>query len=89
MPANDINIESKGSYSFINDFYSSTRKKFSLNNPLFENFNVHQCLYIQGKINKNLNLLEHSDRLLFNNINPIKIIRIVGYVQIDEQLYLR
>jgi hypothetical protein len=49
MPAKDINIESKDSYSFINDFYSSTRKKFSLNNPSFENFNVHQCLYIQEK----------------------------------------
>jgi hypothetical protein len=58
-------------------------------NPLFENFGAHLCLYVSGKKKTNSRLIQRADRVLVNDINPIKSIRIVGYVQMDEQLYLR
>jgi hypothetical protein len=87
---NNINIDLKVLYNFMNNFYLSARKKLSLINPLFENFGVHLCLYVSGeKKKKNSQLIQRSDRILINDINPIKSVRIVGYIQMDEQLYLR
>jgi hypothetical protein len=87
--AKNTNIELKVLYNFMNNFYLSARKKLSLINPLFENFGVHLCLYVKGKKKKNSILTERSDGVLVTHRNPIKSIPIVGYIQMDEQLYLR
>ncbi|UJR21365.1 hypothetical protein I4U23_024457 [Adineta vaga] len=83
------NIELKTLYSFMENFYFSARKKLSTIHPLFDNFGAHLCLYVTGKKNKNVNVVERTDRILFNNIQQIKSERIVGYIQMDEQLFLR
>jgi hypothetical protein len=87
--AKNLKIRLNVLYDFMNHFYSSARKKLSLINPLYENFGAHLCLFVKGKKKKNSNLTERVDRVLVNHINPIELIRIVGYVQMDEQLYLR
>jgi hypothetical protein len=73
----------------MNQFYLSARKKLSFINPLFENFGVHLCLYVSGKKKNKTYLTQRSDRVLINNSDPIKLVRLVGYIQMDEQLYLR
>ncbi|CAF0938123.1 unnamed protein product [Adineta steineri] len=84
----DINL--KYLYFFMNNFYSLAQKKLSLINPLFENFGAHLCLYVSEKKKANSNLTERTDKILINTMNnPIKLTRIVGYIQMDEQLYLR
>ncbi len=87
--AKNINIDLKVLYKFLNNFYLTARKKLAEINPLFENFGAHLCLYVSGKKKTNSRLIQRADRVLVNDINPIKSIRIVGYVQMDEQLYLR
>jgi hypothetical protein len=87
--AKKANMDLKVLYNFMNNFYLLARKKLSLINPSYENFGVHLCLHVSAKKNKNSHLIERSDRVLINNINPIKVMRIVGYIQMDEQLYLR
>jgi hypothetical protein len=76
-------------YKFMDNFYLSARKKLSLINPLFENFGVHLCLYVSGKKKSKSYLTQRSDRVLINDSDPIKFVRLVGYIQMDEQLYLR
>jgi len=87
--AKKTNIELKVLYNFMNNFYLTARKKLSIINPLYENFGVHLCLYVSGKKKINSHLIQRLDRVLVNDINPIKSVRIVGYIQMDEQLYLR
>lgn len=88
--ANNLNIELKVLYNFMNNFYLSARKNLALVNPLYENFGVHLCLYVSGKKKQmNTQLTQRNDQVLVNDIIPIKLERIVGYVQLDEELYLR
>ena len=93
MSAN-VNNNLQVLYHFMNDFYFSARKKLSSINPAFENFGVHLCLYVssngkKGKSPKH-RLTERSDRVFSNNESePIQLARLVGYIQMDEQLYLR
>ncbi|CAF0876087.1 unnamed protein product [Adineta ricciae] len=81
--------ELKVLYNFMENFYFSARKKLSAINPLYENFGAHLCLHVGGKKKKNVHVVERTDRVLFNTIERIKTERIVGYVQMEEQLYLR
>jgi hypothetical protein len=69
----------------MNQFYLSSREKLSLINPLFKNFGAHLCIYVSGKTY----LTQRSDRIFHNEFEPIKLVRLVGYIQMDEQLYLR
>lgn len=88
--AKTTDLDLKALYHFMNNFYLSARKKLSLFNYLYENFGAHLCLHVSGtKMNKSY-LIERSDRILVNDIHhPIKLARLVGYMQMDEQLYLR
>jgi len=89
--AKTTNIDLKILYNFMNNFYLSAQKKLSVINSSFENYGAHLCLYVSGKkkMNNYSHLIQRSDRVLINDINPIKLVRIVGYIQMDEQLYLR
>jgi hypothetical protein len=58
-------------------------------NPLFENFGAHLCLHVSGQKKIKSCLVERSNRALVNDINRTISVRIVGYIQMDEQLYLR
>ncbi|CAF0890782.1 unnamed protein product [Rotaria sp. Silwood1] len=85
----NTNIDLKILYNFMNNFYLSARKKLSQINCLYENFGVHLCLHVRGRKENKSNLIERFDRILINDSNPIRLVRIVGYIQMDEQLYLR
>ncbi|CAF1185647.1 unnamed protein product [Rotaria sordida] len=87
--AKKTNIDLKILYYFMNNFYLLVRKKLSLINSLYENFGVHLCLYVRGRKKNQTHLCERYDRILINDSNQIKLVRIVGYIQMDEQLYLR
>lgn len=87
--AKKSNVHLKFLYHFMNNFYLSARKKLSLKNSLYQNFGAHLCLNVSGIKNNNSHLVERFDRVLVDDIKPIRLERIVGYVQMDEQLYLR
>ncbi|CAF2405758.1 unnamed protein product [Rotaria sp. Silwood2] len=85
----NANIDLKILYYFMNNFYLSARKKLSVINSLYENFGVHLCLHVRGRKQNKLHLVQRFDRILVNDSDPIRLVRIVGYIQMDEQLYLR
>ena len=76
-------------YSFMNDFYLSARSKLVKVNRLFDNFGAHLCLYVSGRNEGNCHSIERLDRVLIDDSNPVKLVNIVGYIQLDEELYLR
>lgn len=87
--AKNTQINLRNLYFFMNNFYLTVRKKLSLINRSYENFGAHLCLYVSGKSQISSQVIQRSDRILVNDINLIKTVRLVGYIQIDEQLYLR
>ncbi|CAF5201395.1 unnamed protein product, partial [Rotaria magnacalcarata] len=88
--AKNTNIDLKVLYNFMHNFYLSARQRLSLFNPLYENFGVHICLHVSGTKKNKAHLIERADRVLINDVHhPIKLVHIVGYIQMDEQLYLR
>lgn len=88
--AKNTQINLRNLYFFMNNFYLTVRKKLALISPSYENFGAHLCLYVSGKSQISSQVIQRSDRILVNNNqNPIRTVRLVGYVQIDEQLYLR
>lgn len=76
-------------YHFMNHFHLSATKMLSSINPQYRNFGAHLCLHVTGGKKSRPALVERADRALICDSNPIKLVRLVGYVQIDEQLYLR
>lgn len=84
---NDIDLRIL--YSFMNDFYLSARNKLVKVNRLFDNFGAHLCLYVSGRNEGNGQLIERLDRALIDDYNPVKLVNLVGYIQMDEELYLR
>lgn len=76
-------------YSFMNDFYLSARNKLVKVNRLFDNFGAHLCLYVSGRQEGNCQFIERLDRVLIDDSNPVTLVNLVGYIQMDEELYLR
>ena len=87
--AKTTHIDLEVLYYFMNDFYLSARNKLAKINPLFNNFGVHLCLYASGQKEGHGQLVERSDRVLMNDANPVKLVSLVGYIQMDEELFLR
>lgn len=87
--ARKTNVPLTALYHFMENFYLTARKKLSAINPLYENFGIHLCLHVSGMKKHDEHLVERPDRILFNGIQRIKTERIVGYIQMEEQLYLR
>jgi hypothetical protein len=87
--AKRTNVDLRVLYNFMEKFYITARKKLSAVNSLYENFGVHICLHVGGTKKKHEHLVERPDRILFNTVQRIKVEPIVGYIQMDEQLYLR
>ena len=73
----------------MNNFYLLARRKLSLVNNLYKDFGAHLCLYVTGKKKTDVHVVQRCARILIHDVNSIKIVPIVGYVQMDEQLYLR
>lgn len=87
--AKTTHIDLEVLYSFMNDFYLSARNKLMKINQLFDNFGVHLCLFASGQKEGHGQLIERSDRVLMDDANPVKLANLVGYIQMDEELYLR
>ena len=74
-------------YNFMVDFYRRAMKRLSSINRRYTNFGAHLCLFVRGN-KHDCGLTQRDGRVLLDG-HRTKPVRLVGYVQMDEQLYLR
>ena len=82
-------VDLKVLYHFMNHFYLSAKRKLSAVDRQYHNLGAHLCMHVSGNKKKKSRLVERSRRAFIHTTEQIEVVRLVGYVQMDEQLYLR
>ena len=73
----------------MNQFHLLAKRTLSAVDRQYHNLGAHLCLHVSGNKKKKSRLVERSRRAFVHDTEEIEVVRLVGYIQMDEELYLR